>query len=68
MMFMQALTPLTFGRGQMKATLLGALWGFGHCIGQLVLGLLLLVLKVSADHCMAGAVSVELSSWLVMHR
>ncbi|KAK9807095.1 hypothetical protein WJX73_004376 [Symbiochloris irregularis] len=40
-----ALTPLTFGRGQMKATLLGALWGFGHCIGQLVLGLLLLVLK-----------------------
>ena len=43
---MQDLTPLTGGRGQLKATFLGALWGFGHCIGQLVLGLALLLLKV----------------------
>lgn len=40
-----ALTPLTFGRGQVKASVLGALWGFGHCIGQLVLGLVLIALK-----------------------
>ena len=27
--------------------MLGALWGFGHSIGQLILGLLMVVLKVS---------------------
>ncbi|KAK9906886.1 hypothetical protein WJX75_009765 [Coccomyxa subellipsoidea] len=40
-----ALTPLTIGRSSLKATLLGALWGFGHSIGQLILGLLMVVLK-----------------------
>ena len=43
---LQALTPLTIGRSSLKATLLGALWGFGHSIGQLILGLLMVVLKV----------------------
>ena len=44
---MQALTPLTIGRSSATASLLGALWGFGHSIGQLVLGLLMVILKVS---------------------
>ena len=43
---MQALTPLTLGISSVKASLLGAWWGFGHCIGQLILGLLMLCLKV----------------------
>lgn len=43
----QALTPLTIGRSNIKATLMGALWGFGHSIGQLILGLLMVLLKVS---------------------
>lgn len=42
----QALTPLTIGRSSVRASLLGAWWGFGHCIGQLILGLLMLLLKV----------------------
>jgi hypothetical protein len=42
----QALTPLTIGRDSTAATLLGALWGFGHSTGQLILGLLVIVLKV----------------------
>ena len=42
----QALTPLTIGRSNIKATLMGALWGFGHSIGQLILGLLMVLLKV----------------------
>ena len=40
---MQALTPLTIGRSSAKASLLGALWGFGHSTGQLILGLLMVV-------------------------
>ncbi|KAK9808619.1 hypothetical protein WJX72_000635 [[Myrmecia] bisecta] len=40
-----ALTPLTIGRSTAKASLLGALWGFGHSTGQLLLGLLMVVLK-----------------------
>ena len=32
----------------MKGALLGALWGFGHSIGQLLLGLLMVVLKARA--------------------
>jgi hypothetical protein len=40
-----ALTPLTIGRSHLKASLLGALWGFGHSTGQLILGLLMVVLK-----------------------
>lgn len=39
----QALTPLTIGRSSAKASLLGALWGFGHSTGQLILGLLMVV-------------------------
>jgi hypothetical protein len=42
---LQALTPLTIGRSHVKGALLGALWGFGHSIGQLLLGLLMVVLK-----------------------
>lgn len=41
----QALTPLTIGRSSAKAGLLGALWGFGHSTGQLLLGLGLILLK-----------------------
>lgn len=40
-----ALTPLTIGRSHLKASLLGALWGFGHSTGQLILGLLMVLLK-----------------------
>lgn len=40
-----ALTPLTIGRSYFKASLMGALWGFGHSTGQLILGLLMVVLK-----------------------
>lgn len=40
-----ALTPLTIGRSHLRASLLGALWGFGHSTGQLILGLLMVVLK-----------------------
>ena len=43
----QALTPLTFGHGHVKASLLGALWGLGHSTGQLILGLMMVILK---DH------------------
>lgn len=40
-----ALTPLTIGRSHLRASLLGALWGFGHSTGQLILGLLMVLLK-----------------------
>jgi len=40
-----ALTPLTVGRGRMRAALLGALWGGGHSAGQLLLGLAVVGLK-----------------------
>jgi hypothetical protein len=46
-MHSQALTPLTIGRNRAAATVLGALWGFGHSTGQLILGLALILLKVS---------------------
>ena len=42
---MQALTPLTIGRSSAKAGVLGALWGFGHSTGQLLLGMGLVLLK-----------------------
>lgn len=42
----QALTPLTIGRGRAAASALGALWGFGHSTGQLILGLVFVLLKV----------------------
>lgn len=41
-----ALTPLTIGVSHFKASLLGALWGFGHSVGQLLLGLCMVLLKV----------------------
>ena len=44
---LQALTPLTIGRDRLVSTALGALWGFGHSTGQLILGLVFVVLKVS---------------------
>lgn len=40
-----ALTPLTIGVSHLKASLLGALWGFGHSMGQLILGLGMVLLK-----------------------
>ncbi|CAG9467658.1 unnamed protein product [Pedinophyceae sp. YPF-701] len=40
-----ALTPLTIGRDRFKASLLGALWGWGHSCGQLILGLAFALLK-----------------------
>ncbi|GFR44440.1 hypothetical protein Agub_g5679 [Astrephomene gubernaculifera] len=40
-----ALTPLTIGRPRWAASALGALWGFGHSTGQLILGLVFVVLK-----------------------
>jgi hypothetical protein len=42
---MQALTPLTIGRNRFAASLLGSLWGLGHCSGQLVLAVLFALLK-----------------------
>ena len=44
---MQALTPFTIGRSHAAASLLGALWGFGHSTGQLIMGLVMIILKVS---------------------
>ena len=46
---MQALAPFTIGRSQVTASLLGALWGFGHSAGQLFMGLLMIILKVSTN-------------------
>jgi len=40
-----ALTPLTIGRSRAKSALLGSLWGLGHSTGQLLLGLLMVLLK-----------------------
>lgn len=39
------LTPLSIGRTRLAACALGCLWGFGHCTGQLVLGLAFALLK-----------------------
>ena len=47
----QALTPLTIGRSSARASLLGALWGFGHSTGQLILGILLVVRTIPSGHC-----------------
>jgi hypothetical protein len=48
---LQALTPLTIGRGRAAASALGALWGFGHSTGQLILGLVFVLLKVRIYCC-----------------
>lgn len=44
-LLLQALTPLTIGRGRVAASALGAIWGFGHSTGQLILGLVFVLLK-----------------------
>ncbi|CAA7021961.1 unnamed protein product [Microthlaspi erraticum] len=40
-----ALAPLSIGRTRMESAAVGALWGCGHEAGQLIFGLLFLVLK-----------------------
>ncbi|PHT97863.1 hypothetical protein BC332_33231 [Capsicum chinense] len=40
-----ALAPLSIGRTAMESAAVGALWGCGHDAGQLIFGLLFLVLK-----------------------
>jgi len=40
-----ALAPLSIGRSKMESALVGALWGCGHDAGQVIFGLLFLVLK-----------------------
>lgn len=47
---LQALTPLTIGKSRAVASALGALWGFGHSTGQLILGLIFVALKVRTLH------------------
>lgn len=56
----QALTPLTIGRSRWTASALGALWGFGHSTGQLILGLVMVLLKVG------GRLWVASDRWLVL--
>lgn len=45
-----ALTPFTIGRSHAAASLLGALWGFGHSTGQLIMGLVMITLKDRFQH------------------
>ncbi|KAI3960645.1 hypothetical protein MKX01_003819 [Papaver californicum] len=40
-----ALAPLSIGRTRMESAAVGALWGFGHDAGQVIFGLLFLLLK-----------------------
>jgi len=40
-----ALTPLSVGPSRAKNALLGALWGFGHNTGQIIFGLLFMLLR-----------------------
>ncbi|CAO2815617.1 unnamed protein product [Amaranthus hypochondriacus] len=40
-----ALAPLSIGRSKMESALVGALWGCGHDAGQVIFGLLFLLLK-----------------------
>ncbi|CBI19915.3 unnamed protein product, partial [Vitis vinifera] len=40
-----ALAPLSIGRTRVESALVGALWGCGHDAGQLIFGLLFLLLK-----------------------
>ncbi|GAB4853165.1 Chloroplast protein FOR GROWTH AND FERTILITY 2 [Ancistrocladus abbreviatus] len=40
-----ALAPLSIGRTQMESAIVGALWGCGHDAGQVIFGLLFLLLK-----------------------
>lgn len=41
-----ALAPLTIGQSHLRASMLGALWGFGHSTGQLMLGLAMVVRRL----------------------
>ncbi|KIZ04862.1 hypothetical protein MNEG_3094 [Monoraphidium neglectum] len=56
---MQALTPLTIGRNRAAASALGALWGFGHSTGQLILGLALVLLKLAAAGAGGGVTPIR---------
>ena len=40
-----ALAPLTIGRSRAQSTLLGGLWGCGHNTGQILFGMIFLVLR-----------------------
>ena len=40
-----ALAPLSIGRSKLESGLVGALWGCGHDAGQIIFGLLFLLLK-----------------------
>lgn len=40
-----ALAPLSIGRSRMESAIVGALWGCGHDAGQVIFGLLFLLLK-----------------------
>ncbi|KDP29668.1 hypothetical protein JCGZ_18830 [Jatropha curcas] len=40
-----ALAPLSIGRSRMESAVVGALWGCGHDAGQVIFGLLFLLLK-----------------------
>ena len=42
----QALAPLATGRNVCSAALKGAVWGLGHSMGQLALGLFMVLFKV----------------------
>ena len=59
----QALTPLTIGRNRAAASALGALWGFGHSTGQLILGLALVLLKVRGPLVTLPCASAGASTW-----
>ena len=62
---MAALTPLTIGRSHFKASLMGALWGFGHSTGQLILGLLMVILKDKFTQvCKVCWTASSLAAWL----
>lgn len=45
-----ALTPLAIGQSRIKASVLGALWGFGHGIGQLILTSVFFVFRDKLDY------------------
>ena len=60
---LQGLTPLTLGQNQTIAAAMGALWGFGHSSGQLILGLVFILLKVGNLHkARHSTVATRLSS------
>jgi hypothetical protein len=61
-LLLQALTPLTIGRGRAAASALGALWGFGHSTGQLILGLVFVLLKVRLGAWYQAVESMHLGS------